>query len=201
MRPMFGKRIALIKFDHVTDTPCPECRATQLQVRVMRDYHHFLTVPLYPTGRKMVTIYCSSCGNGQRVPAIREKYLQTGTPALLYAGALPFFWMTLYAYLSDKAAQKRIRQCAADPQVGDVYQMKAYSNGTPMFFFLRLLQLDEEGKAHFYLAPPIYRTHMRRMDKKDQRNYSDTPNWTYLRTDLPGKVADGIVMDIRRNGW
>ncbi|SHK77888.1 hypothetical protein SAMN05444266_101111 [Chitinophaga jiangningensis] len=200
MPSIFGKRIALIKHVHVADTVCPECRASQLQVRVMRDYHHFLSVPLYPTGKKMVTIYCTACDSGQRVPALREKFLQTGTPILLYAGALPFFWMALYAYLSDKATSNRIQHYATNPREGDVYKMKAFSNGTPMYFFLRLLKLDEEGKAHFYLAPAIYRQHIRKIDKKDERNYSTIPNWTYLRTDLPEKVSNGIVMDIRRNG-
>jgi hypothetical protein len=105
---MHGKRTMMIKKFNLTEDHCRNCKSFDLDIRVYRDYYHFILLPIIPTGDKNAKIYCNRCGEGLRIEAIRKRYEKAAkTPLYLYTGLIFFMLIICAGILGDLYDQSR----------------------------------------------------------------------------------------------
>jgi hypothetical protein len=147
---MHGKLTARIKKHVETQEHCKNCNSFDLDIKVYRDFHHFIFIPIMPAGDKVAKIYCNQCGEGLRTESIRRHYEKiTKTPFWLYSGPILVGLLIIIIVIVNLFNQRQKAEYVKHPKIGDVYEMRQDQNGLTTYYFMRISRLNGDS-VYFY---------------------------------------------------
>src|SRR5688572_10536674 len=91
-----GTNTARIKKFTVKDHCCASCGSYEMEVKVYRDYYHFLFIPAWAEGDKTAFIRCKVCSEPYRVEQVQNDYAKK-TKTAFYLYAWPLIAITIIA--------------------------------------------------------------------------------------------------------
>lgn len=120
---------------------CPSCNTLgSTDVQVYTKYAHVFWIPFCPLPKEILTIcgHCKKVQTAKEMPAhIKEQALeikkQVKMPFYYWVGAAALTLLVFSVFTSISEDNKKTASYAANPQIGDVYQVKLSSNSYTLF--------------------------------------------------------------------
>jgi hypothetical protein len=193
---MHGRRAARIKKYTEIQDHCKNCKSFDLDIKVYRDYYHFIMIPIIPVGDKTAKIYCNHCGEGLRTETIRRRYEEiTRTPFWLYSGLILVALLITSIVITNLFEQRQKLAYIDHPQVGDVYKMQQDHYNIKTYYFLRVSKINGDSVFLFqnnleYLGYPSGFDDSDFFRKDDQA--------VFTRRDLKLMLDTGAINSVER---
>lgn len=193
---MHGRRTARIKKHTESQDQCKNCKSFDLEIKVYRDYYHFILIPFVPVGDKTAMIYCNQCGEGLRTETIRRHYEKiTRTPFWLYSGLILVGLLIVSIVFANLFEQKQKAAYVAHPKVGDVYEIRQEKNSLTTYYFLRITGVNSDSV--FFIRNNLeYLFYPSKFDDTDFFNEDDQAG--YARKDLKLMLDNGSINTVKR---
>ena len=164
---LHGRKTARIKKFTEVQEHCRNCKSFDLDIKVYRDYHHFMFIPIIPVGDKVAKIYCNHCGDGLRIETIRKQYEASArTPFYLYSAPILFSLFISLVVIAGIYKEKETARYVADPKVGDIYCLYEFRNTAPTYYYARVMQVNGDS-VYAYLGNLAYLGSVDRFDDSD----------------------------------
>jgi hypothetical protein len=193
---MHGRLTARIKKHVETQEHCKNCKSFDLDIKVYRDFYHFIFIPIMPVGDKVAKIYCNQCGEGLRTETIRRHYEKiTRTPFWLYTGPILVALVAVIIVIANLLEQRQNADYVNHPKIGDVYELQHEQSGLTTYYFLRVSKLNGDSVYFFqndldYLFPP---------SKFDDGDFFREDNQAVFTTrDLKQMLDSGAINSVNR---
>lgn len=193
---MHGQRTARIKKHTVTQDHCKNCMSFDLDIKVYRDYYHFILLPIVPVGDKTAKIYCNHCGEGLRTETVRRHYENiTRPPFWLYSGVILFVLLIVFIVLGNLIEQKQKATYAKNPQVGDIYLMRKDTVELATYYYLRVSSVTNDS---IFFSPNnlLYLSYPSAFDTSDFFRIEYLA--AFARKDIKQMLDDGTINTIER---
>jgi hypothetical protein len=193
---MHGRRTAMIKKHTETQEHCKNCKSFDLDIRVYRDYYHFILIPIVPVGDKTAKIYCNNCREGLRTETIRRQYEKiTRTPFWLYSGPILLIALIVFIVFANFFEQRQKETYVDDPKVGDVYEMQEDQNNLATYYFLRISKINGDS-VFFFQNNLVYLDYPSGFDTSDFFRKDDQAVFT--RKDLKLMLDSAAINSVKR---
>ncbi|MEO5562283.1 MAG: hypothetical protein ABIR18_02585 [Chitinophagaceae bacterium] len=157
---LHGRRAARIKKYTDAQHQCKNCKSFDLEVKVYRDYYHFMFIPIVPVGDKTAKIFCNNCGDGLRTESVRQEYeKKTKTPFYFYTLPILVVLVIAIAFIADRNDQKQMAKYIAEPKAGDIYTLSEKRDNLTIYYFLRIKEIRNDSiylyqnNLEYFLAP------------------------------------------------
>jgi len=197
----YGTNSSRLKDGQLRNTICPNCEnQTTMTYSVFGKYFYLYWIPVFPTG-KVNVLECNSCKKTYKLnelpKQIQDKFeleKHTGIPFLHFSGLAII--ALIFAYFSYTGSKHKEDEAIYinDPQVGDVYSVKAGSDG--YYTTMKITNITNDSIHVVYSDYEI--------DKKSQtykvdksKNYTDA-NYSYSKKEVLDLYNNQTIFNIDR---
>jgi hypothetical protein len=190
-----GNRNARIKTYTDHEHQCSDCKDFDLQVKVYKDYYHFMFIPIFPNGVKTVKIHCKKCGEPYRSDSLQKQYeLRTRNPFWLYSGIILVGLIGLGAVAAVYTNDYLTTRFVEAPRPGDVFRIHDKQRTTSAFAKVTRVAGDT---IYFFDNRVDYFGDPSKMDSADF--FVADKEVPMTRQDLKDMLHNAIITDVFRH--
>jgi len=193
----FGIKTMTIKDDVDHQNHCEECRSTNLQTTITKDYFHIWFIPMFALGKKSISIRCNECKYYLRDKNVQKLYLQmTRTPFYMYTGLIIFMLLVCSLVVLNITSQHKKHKYVLDPQVEDVYTIREENEGNTIYYFLRIKDIRGDTVL-MYHSNLYYKRFISQMERGDYFDKSE--ELIFTKSQLREMMDESEINNISRD--
>ena len=191
----YGARSAKIKKYEDPHVKCENCSEYKSRFIVQQRYAHLFWIPLFPISKKYVYGECGNCGQDIYDEKASNYLAMTRTPWYLFLGTIFFIMLIFSIFYGSHVDNKNKAEYIQNPMMGDVYLIRVDSQGSKVYFFMKVDEVQTDSVKLLFGAYE-YSRYTSKMTNEDYFNKDDYE--VLSKEELVNMLDNGTINSIKR---